>query len=150
MYRRSSARLYQLVAPQIADGFQTCSQSSAGASRAVADAAHVLWQSQLQAVCNSWLQQLGARSLRTWSLKAPLGLGNGVCRHHPQQRVGCKPCSSLLSLTMHVVCWLARPRGISSGAGLILRVVFCRSSAAACSLGGAIQAGAVRGVAATE
>lgn len=87
MYRRSSARLYQLLAPQIADNVQACSHSVAQTSRAAADAGLVLWQAQLQACCSTWLQQLGARSLRTWSRKTAAGLGLGLGKQ--QQRVGC-------------------------------------------------------------
>jgi hypothetical protein len=87
MYWRGSARLYQLLQSQVAEAAQTCCQSAAAVSRAAtADAAQSLYQAQLRAGCHAWLQQLGSRSLQTWSRKVPLGLGSGLGKQQ-QQRV---------------------------------------------------------------
>lgn len=88
MYRRGSARLFQLIKQQ--------QPAQTGAAAAAADAAQqLLFRSQPGVLRSTWLQQhqqLRVRSLQTWSGKTPVGmLGSGLggaSRHlQPQQRV---------------------------------------------------------------
>lgn len=145
MYRRGSARLYQLVQTQICEAAsQTCSQSAAAAGVARGAAAQTLWQSQLQSGCHAWFQQLGSRSLRTWGSKAPLGLGQGMGRQ--QQRVSTTTAvHTACMLGVSIVCGHLRERVFRAGFDSS-RCLFV----AACSPRRSIQTRHVWGVATTK